>query len=61
MGRGHGWSFALVYTSTALLGESSNELGLQATVVSDTQNLSPYPHRIHTVARLSSLFALPLW
>ena len=30
---GHGWSFALVYTATALLGESSNELGLQATVV----------------------------
>ena len=31
---GHGWSFALVYTATALLGEESHlESGVQATVV----------------------------
>lgn len=30
---GHGWSFALVYTATALLGEGFTEDGLQATVV----------------------------
>ena len=48
---GHGWSFALMYTSLALLGEEFNHLGLQATVIG----------LANSCQQVGSLTAMLLW
>ena len=48
---GHGWSFALVYTSMALLGEEFHHLGLQATVLG----------LANSCQQVGSLFAMLAW